>query len=214
MERWWPWPDWQAHRRVVVLLVVGWLLLWVFTYASWILDPSGRPRGMHPAALVVHLFVPLVAGALAWWWRPGVVRLSPARLLIALGGAMIIFVISTPLPSPIQFALSGIVLAAGGARLGLRGFGRSAIGGLVVFEASLAALLVVDAMVVAAGGVQDGPPGGVPMAIYEALEWGILLGYFGAALGWLGGLLAWLLRRALPRTTANAAGSDPTTRAV
>jgi hypothetical protein len=61
--------DLRAHRRVVLVALVVWLVLWKATALTWIYDERGYSAGMHPAVFFTHIVLPLAAGGLAGYWR-------------------------------------------------------------------------------------------------------------------------------------------------
>ncbi len=63
------WREVHAHRTGTTVFALCWAAIGVFTLATWVFDDSGQTVGMHPAATLLNLALPLAAGALLGWWR-------------------------------------------------------------------------------------------------------------------------------------------------
>ncbi len=63
------WREARAHRPETTVFVLCWAAIGVFTLATWVFDDSGQTVGMHPAATLLNLSLPLAAGTLVGWWR-------------------------------------------------------------------------------------------------------------------------------------------------
>lgn len=185
------WSLVENHRRSALVFLIIWLGVLVLTVVTWIDEPE--MRGMHPVAVVAHLLLPAVAGAVVGWWRRTSLRCSLRLGVIPLATALLVWLLTTPLPMVLQIDLAVVAALITARKIGLRGLGPSVVAGFVVFEANLAIQGAVGALFM-------GPPEGDSaepwLWLAEMVEWALFLGGLGLLLGWLGGLVAGLAGRA------------------
>ena len=100
----------RAHQKEAWLLLGGIVLLWIFTIATWMYDDSGISQGMHPAALVIQLIIPIFIGVLAVRWCDSwtdrihcgiwlVIMYAVLELLFTFGWDRILFLMGTTEPT-------------------------------------------------------------------------------------------------------------------